>query len=99
MDGQWKASGRPVKGQWTASERPVDDKQLIFRFLPDLNESLVQTVESPKGLPYGGLKGNQTSLRGAAPKKSLFTRGTSHGQIFQTNPLRTFHCFFLQILD
>ena len=33
-----------------------------------------------KSLPYGGLKGNQTFPRGAAPKESLITRGTSRGQ-------------------
>ena len=36
---------------------------------------------------------NQTFLRGAAPKEILITRGTSHGQIFQTNP-EDFPLFF-----
>ena len=47
-------------------------------------------MESPYGLSgkfaQGGPQGNQTFLRGAAPRESLITRGTSHGQIFQTIP-------------
>ena len=50
-----------------------------------------------KKLPQGGCKGNQTFLRGAAPKESLMTRGTSHGQNFQTIP-KDFPLFF-RLLD
>ena len=33
-----------------------------------------------------GPEGNQTVLRGAAPKDSLITRGTSRGKIFSDKP-------------
>ena len=33
----------------------------------------------------GGPEGNQTVLRGAAPKDSLITQGTNLGIFFQTN--------------
>ena len=39
-----------------------------------------------KNLPSGDPKGNQTFPRGAAPRKSLITQGTSCGQIFQKIP-------------
>ena len=37
-------------------------------------------------LPWGGPEGNQTFPRGAAPRESLITQGTSRGQIGQTIP-------------
>ena len=37
-----------------------------------------------KNLPKGSSEGNQTFPRGAAPRESLITLGTSRGQIFQT---------------
>ena len=35
-------------------------------------------------LPFGGPEGNQTFPRGAAPRETLLTQGTSRGQICQT---------------
>ena len=48
----------------------------------------------------GGSEGNQTVLRGAAPKGSLITWGTSPGTRFTTLPQMIFHmlCYFGLIL-
>ena len=45
-----------------------------------------------KNLAKGGPKGNQTFQRGAAPRESLITRGTSCGQISRQF-LRLFHSY------
>ena len=58
-------------------------------------EVLGRTVVKPHGCleknSLGGPEGNQTVLRGSAPKNSLITPGTSRMKFFQTY-LRLFHC-------